>query len=388
MEDDGLVSREHASFRSVPDCDEVTLEDLKSRNGVHVNGARVERATLVDGDVVRMGSTLFVLRFEDPKQLDVPSDLLVGVSPPLRRARVSIKRVGPSDATLLILGETGTGKEVVARAVHASSRRRGPFIAVNCAAITETLAESQLFGHIVGSFTGAHRDHEGYFRAARGGTVLLDEIGEMPASLQPKLLRALEAREVVPVGAVAPQPFDARIIAATNVDLEDAVRNKSFRGDLYARLSQLRLEIPPLRSRREDILALAATKLPKGSPPLAPDLVEALLLHDWPFNVRELFGVITELLVWGASADVLELSAVRDRLAGAVVADSTHAVAGESNVDRERGTMTAEELAGLLDKHEGNVTAVAREVGRSRTQVYRWITGAGIDPTRYRRPSG
>ena len=379
LDDDGLASRAHAAFDCDPPRGRLSVEDLDSRNGVQVNGQPVRRCELVDGDVVRLGASFLVVRFEPPRLIDVPSDLLVGLSPAMQEVRVAVKRLAKSDASVLVLGETGTGKEVVAQALHAASGRSGPFIAVNCAAIPESLAESQLFGHVPGAFTGALHEHRGFFRAAERGTIFLDEIGDMPRALQPKLLRALESRAVVPVGSVEPRPFDARVVAATNVSLEGAVEEGTFRRDLFARLAQLRVELAPLHDRREDILALVAHRLPPGAPPLAPELVEALLVHPWPSNVRELFGVVTELSVWSDGADRLELSVVASRLGGAAGADPT--------ARAEPCVPGADELDALLRKHAGNVAAVARETGRSRTQVYRWITQLGLDATRYRETS-
>jgi DNA-binding NtrC family response regulator len=377
LDDDGLASREHAAFDCDPSRGRLSVEDLDSRNGVHVNGEPVQRCELVDGDLVRLGATFLVVRFEPPRLIDVPSDLLVGPSPAMQQVRVAVKRLAKNDASVLVLGETGTGKEVVAQALHAASGRSGPFIAVNCAAIPESLAESQLFGHVPGAFTGALHEHRGFFRAADRGTIFLDEIGDMPRSLQPKLLRALESRAVVPVGSVEPRPFDARVVAATNVSLESAVESGSFRRDLFARLAQLRVELTPLRDRREDILALVAHRLPARAPPLAPELVEALLLHRWPSNVRELFSVVTELSVWSDDAERLALSVVAERLGRP---------SDEPAPRPEPGVPGADELDSLLRKHAGNVAAVARETGRSRTQVYRWIAQLGLDATRYREP--
>ena len=388
--EDALASREHAAVIWRPEQAELRIEDRGSRNGTRVNGHRVERAALADGDVVGVGSSFFVVRFEDPRQIDVPSPMLVGPSPALQAVRVAVARVARNDATVLIAGETGTGKEVVAAAIHAASGRRGAFVAVNCAAITESLAESQLFGHVEGAFTGARHDHVGFFRAAEGGTLFLDEVGDTPPALQSKLLRALESRTVVPVGAVAPKPFQARVVAATNVHMADAVQRGAFRGDLYARLAQLRIEIPPLRLRREDILPLVAQRLGPATPPLEPELVEALLVHPWPYNVRELFAVITEVEVLGAGAARLELALVQDGLAAAGAAPAAATTVPEASSrrrDEAEPPPSAASLDALLAKHAGNVAAVAREVGRSRTQVYRWITQLGIDAARHRAPT-
>jgi len=371
---DRLLSREHATFRPQGLTLEVT--DLDSRNGVVVDGQRVTHAVLGDGDVVRIGATFLLVRIQDPHQLDVADETILGPSPAMQSVRVGVRRLARSSATLLLTGETGTGKEVVARALHRASGRSGPFVAVNCSAISASLAESELFGHVAGAFTGARSDHAGYFRAADGGTLLLDEIGDMPASLQPKLLRALETATVTPVGSTTPVGVDARVIAATHRDLEVMVAGGSFREDLLARIAQLRLSLPPLSERREDILPLLARQLPPDHPPLAPSLVEALLRHSWRRNVREVVAVAAELSLW-RGAKRLELEQVQAHLD--LVSNPSSGEAAEPVVPE-----SAADWAALLRRHRGNLAAIAREVGRSRTQVYRLLDKHGLDPSQYR----
>jgi DNA-binding NtrC family response regulator len=372
LEDDGQASRRHA--RLTVHGERVSIEDLDSRNGISVNGERVERATLGDRDVIRVGSTFAVLRLEDPRQLDVPNRSLIGTSPEMRSVRVAVRRVAKNDATVLLLGETGSGKEVAARAIHDASRRTGRYVAVNCAGVQATLFESELFGHDAGAFTGAVKPSEGYFRAARDGTLLLDEVGDMPGPLQAKLLRALETRTVVPVGTTTPIPHRARVIAATNRDLQSQIDGGSFREDLFARLAQLTIALPPLRHRREDILRLLEHFYPE-LPPLATSLVEALLTYPWPRNVRELGGVAAELQTRADGAERLELDMTGDRLSIEREVESQTPEAPAPN--RER-------LEDLLGVYDGNIAAVARAVGRSRAQVYRLLEQHGIDPTSYR----
>ena len=220
---------------------------------------------------------------------------LVGECPPMLELRGRIEKFGPADAPVLLTGESGTGKERVAHALHAVSRRRaGPFVAENCAAIPDTLLESVLFGHKRGAFTGAIKDHPGHFVAAHGGTLFLDEIGEMKLPMQAKLLRALQEHEVRAVGDTKVRKVDVRVIAATNQDLETAVREKRFREDLYFRLNVLRLELPPLRARGDDIVLLArrflrdAGKASGRALELAADATAALRAARWPGNVRQL----------------------------------------------------------------------------------------------------
>lgn len=225
---------------------------------------------------------------------------MLGQSPAMKRVFDLIGRVADTDTTILISGESGTGKELVARAVHHRSRRaHAPFVAINCAALPATLLESELFGHVKGSFTDAKQDRVGLFLQAEGGTLFLDEMGEIPAEMQAKLLRALQERKVRPVGGSTEQPFDARIIAATNRDLEDAVERGNFREDLYYRINVVRIETPPLRSRGEDVLVLAhaflaraAERSGKKVTGISSDAAHRLRDYNWPGNVRELENCI------------------------------------------------------------------------------------------------
>jgi two-component system response regulator HydG len=215
------------------------------------------------------------------------------------------EHVAPTDSTVLIQGESGTGKEVIARYIHnLSSRNDGPFLSINCGALPENLLESELFGHVKGSFTGAVRDKQGLFAAARGGSFFLDEVGEMPASLQVKLLRVLQEREAIPVGATEAIPVDVRIIAATNRELEEEIRRGNFRSDLFYRLNVIALNLPPLRDRRDDLLLLIEALLQNlatetGTEPkaLASEALDAVMVYEWPGNVRELENALEHAVV-------------------------------------------------------------------------------------------
>jgi len=236
-----------------------------------------------------------------------------------------LDRLAPTDATVLIVGETGTGKEVAARYIHERSGSRGPFVAVNCGALSESLVEAELFGHEAGAFTGAQHARAGWFEVAQGGTLFLDEIGDMPLYLQVRLLRVLQERQVVRIGSRKPTPVDVRLIAATNIDLEQAVQSRQFRRDLYYRLSVAPVELPPLRERRADILPLARNlierhrfKLGLTLATLTPAAEEALLTHHWPGNIRELENVIHLGLIMSTAGriDAADLKLSRtDRLA-------------------------------------------------------------------------
>lgn len=390
LPDDERVSRTHASLEFSAETRTCRLRD-QSRTGTFVNRQRVTETVVREGEVVRVGNSFFLYRFEAEAVETAPSGSseLVGESPALAAVRRLLELVGRSAATVLILGESGTGKELAAKALHATSRRSGPFVPVNCAAIPEALAESQLFGHVAGAFTGARSDAPGFFRSAAGGTLFLDEIGELPLLLQPKLLRAVEERAVVPVGATRAIPCDVRIVAATNRDLTDAAR---FRGDLFARLSEFVVQLPPLRERREDILPILARLVAHPMPPLDPELVDALLGYDYPYNARDLRRVATQLTVRGASLPVWDCSLVdvftarvgtNPEPAAGASPEPTPKAAGEA----EQAVPSREELIALLTASRGTIADIARETGRSRKQVYRWLERYGLSLDDYRQPS-
>jgi two-component system, NtrC family, response regulator HydG len=241
-----------------------------------------------------------------------PRTEIIGHSPVMKRVCESIEMVAPTDATVLIIGESGSGKEVVARAIHAASpRRHMPFMVIHCGALSETLLESELFGHERGAFTGAQARRKGKFEAADGGTVFLDEIGDISLKTQTDLLRVLQEKEIVRVGGTQPTKVDFRCVAATNRDLDAMVKEGSFRFDLFYRLNIFRLQIPPLRERREDIPLLAEALLKKHAasmnravPRLSPEAVQLLLEYSWPGNVRELENAIERALVIGRGAEI------------------------------------------------------------------------------------
>jgi len=245
--------------------------------------------TLPDSASLALSIRAKALLFHDPRSLAVLEQ---------------VERVAGSDATVLVVGETGTGKELIARHIHKRSERSGPFIAVNCGAFSESLIDAELFGHEAGAFTGANQSRAGWFEAANGGTLFLDEIGDLPHALQVKLLRVLQERQVVRLGSRRAIPLDVRLVAATNVELHRAVEAQHFRADLYFRLSVATIELPPLRDRPGDILPLArhfmsvcSGKLSLQGTQLAPDAREALLAYPWPGNIRELENVIHYALI-------------------------------------------------------------------------------------------
>ena len=286
-------------------------KDLNSRNGAWVNGRRAKNGwhPLAAGSVLRIGDVLFVyedghsLREKDP--VEVSRDHVPGHSLGARRVRHQLARAATDISPALIVGETGTGKEKIAHELHRLSGRTGEFVAINCAALGEHLIESQLFGHIKGAFTGATSDQPGLFRTADAGTLFLDEIGEMPLTLQPKLLRAIQEREIRAVGAHRNIKVDVRVVAATHRDLNRLAHIGEFRQDLYARLALWEIQVPSIRSRRSDILywldllqgQWQQERASEPQPPVAlhPSAAEALLLADWPENLRGLNRLVHEL---------------------------------------------------------------------------------------------
>jgi len=304
---DPAVSREH--LRLYPAALGVRCVDEGSKNGTFLGSSQVHALTLKrQGDLTLGNTTIHVELTGAPRALPMSdkSDFgeALGKSPTMRHVFATLERAAETDLTILFEGESGTGKDVLARAVHATSKRStGPFVVLDCGAIAPQLIESELFGHVRGAFTGATKDRTGAFEAADGGTVFLDEIGELPLDLQPKLLRALERREVQPVGSQTPRPFDARVLAATNRSLEEAVRLGEFRSDLFFRLGVVRVAVPPLRERSEDILLIATRMLRTltGDPAafIPRDLERLLTGHPWPGNVRELRNVMERVAALG-----------------------------------------------------------------------------------------
>jgi transcriptional regulator with GAF, ATPase, and Fis domain len=388
---DTEVSRQHAVIARDPAGDAWTIEDHGSRNGTFVDGARIERAPLRDGTVVRVGRTLLVQVEADVRgdeRLSAPADsLLVGDSIAALRVHAEIGMVAKQALPVLVLGETGVGKELVAEEIHRRSRRTGAFVPVNCAAIAHELAESELFGHVAGAFTGATRASDGLFVAAEGGTLFLDEVGELPLDLQAKLLRALAKGEVRAVGSAAARAVDVRVVAATLRDLDGAVRTDRFRADLLNRLAGWRVTVSPLRARRDDVIAIAHAFVSRArGPALSVDAAEALLLHDWPGNVRELERVIAAAVVRAADARAAEIALphLPDELSRRLGDRPTAAPAAAPVIAPAGGAPSRDELCTILERMNGNVARVAEHFHRERQQVYRWAKRYDIDLDAYR----
>jgi DNA-binding NtrC family response regulator len=306
------TSRQHAEI--VKEGPMIVLRDLNSTNGVFVDGERMTRGPIDEGSVVRIGDWIGVLVRTASDAQDSPMfrEIAPGYFGGLKTRAVMdpVRTAAPSDLPVIVEAETGSGKEGVSRAVHAWSGRTGPLVAVNCAALPEALAEGELFGYRKGAFTGADRSNPGYFQAAHKGTLFLDEVADLPPAIQPKLLRVLEQREVTPLGEARAVPVDVRIVVATQSPLSDAVVEKRFRGDLFARLNGLQVRLPPLRARVEEVpylfTRLLSERADAGAPRLDPGLVERLCCHDWPFNIRELSLLVRRLLALYGREGVLK----------------------------------------------------------------------------------
>jgi transcriptional regulator with PAS, ATPase and Fis domain len=397
---DQAVSRNHVRLDT--DGEAWTLHDLSSRNGTIVNGQYVREHPLEHLDEVRIGDAIFKFVEENatayvPFRLDgsrgktAPAALpsLVGGQQMDAIGR-DIARIAPTELSCMILGETGTGKEVVARAIHDLSERKGSLQAINCAAIPQNLLESELFGYRRGAFSGADRDKPGLIKLADGGTLFLDEIGDMPLEAQAKLLRVLQAKEVFPLGATTAERVDVRVACATHRNLREHVKDGKFRGDLFARLNEHAVSLPPLRQRKEDIYLLAKTFAVRYGRPdigLTFSFLLALLHYDWPYNVRELESCIKRgiALTGGAPLDAKHLPEdISERMKEYGDKKRPTATPASREIAPRKSAPTEAELRALLERHGGNIAAVGRELGKERMQVHRWLKKYGITLDGYR----
>ena len=385
---DETVSRVH--FEIVRDAKGYLVRDLRSTNGTFLDGAEVKEAYLRAGSVVAVGGTeLKFTPFEERIEI-LPSEKealgeMVGKSPAMREIFGLIERIAPTDATVLIEGETGTGKDMIARTLHQLSPRADkPFIVVDCGAVAGTLIESELFGHEKGAFTGAVSARQGAFELASGGTVFLDELGELSLDLQPKLLRVLEQRELRRVGGTKTLKVDLRVIAATRKDLRSEVEKGKFREDLYFRLNVVPITAPALRERREDIPLLIDhmfAKLAPGSTALTDSTRAALMAHDWPGNVRELRNVIERALALGTDPGML-VSPLGPEAAATTVAQA--ALEFEPNLSfretKEKWNELFERryLTWLIKRADGNISKAARDADMDRKYLHKLLRKYGI----------
>jgi two-component system, NtrC family, response regulator HydG len=384
---DRSISRRHAVLES--DANGVRIVDVGARNGIFIGGIRVRDAYLRSGEIVRFGDVQ--LRFESdgaihaiPTSNEACFGHFVGASPEVRALHPLFQRIAETDVALLIEGETGTGKEVLAESIHErSGRASGPFVVLDCTTVAATLLEAELFGHERGAFTGASTDRRGLFEEASGGTLFIDEIGDLDPSLQTKLLRAIERKEIRRVGGSAWLRFDVRVIAATRRDLDREVAARRFRDDLFYRLAVARVELPPLRRRQGDVAFLTRffwNRLGGDERDLAPDVLQRFEAHGWPGNVRELANAVARQLAVG------DLDATRLARAGAGLPEAPPGSGADFLEDIVRAaepmTLARQKVVDeferrytrhMLDLHGGNVTraAAASGIGRRYFQMVR-----------------
>ncbi|XYH94718.1 sigma 54-interacting transcriptional regulator [Sorangium sp. So ce1128] len=386
------ISRRHATLKA--HADEVQLTDEGSHNGTFVNGRKCTSASLVEGDLVGIGPILLLIH-RAPLDFDVPrSDLLIGQSHALARVLREIDRVAASRMTVLLRGETGTGKELVAREIHSKSGRSGPFKALNCGAIPGDLLESELFGHVKGAFTTALSNRPGLFQSAAGGTAFLDEIGDAAAKVQVSLLRFLDDGMITPVGKDSSHAVDTRVVAASNVNFEELIAMGRFREDLYARLSAWTLRLPPLRERIEDIPLLVRHFIRTHTGidrPVHHRLILALLRYTWPRNIRELEAVVQRAVLEGPSDGPIQLSAELETHLSKSARLRSPATPVRAREPLKPGAATkasskpdAKRLKMILEEHGGNVSSVADYLGITRVTVYRWCRQYNISTDDYR----
>ena len=403
------VSRKHLAIQWDSRRGQHIAEDLGSHNGSRIAGADVggRRTALSDGEILQLGDVLVVYErglglSDDTVQAgaDVSGDGVPGQSPSVLVLRAGLGKAASDPSPVLLLGETGTGKEWIAREVHRLSGRGGPLVAINCSALSPQIIDSQLFGHVKGAFTGATSDQPGVFRAADGGTLFLDEIGDLPLELQPKLLRALQEGEVQPVGSTKTVQVDVRVVAATNQNLAERVESGAFRRDLYARLALWELRVPPLRERRGDLLQWVdrlyagwQDKRPQaaGTPlELSPEAAEAVLLYDWPNNLREIDRLVHELGATELSGPVsleqlpswMVAPQGSDGVPSSVPTPSRPPSAATNPSASKPPVPTREEFVAVFEQLEGNVRGMAKHFGRDRRQIYRWIEAHGLSDKR------
>ena len=409
--DDPSLSTQHArlSRLMLMGIPNYMLEDLDSINGCLVNGVRIDQpCTLDHGDVVETGQTFWKFHHKPVAHLE---ELLTAIHDggPITTSSsfcfdvlslmAKLDRIAPSDIPVIISGETGTGKEMMAVNIHQRSGRPGAYVALNCAAIPEGLIESELFGHTRGAFTSAVTNKQGVIEAAHKGTLLLDEVGDMPPSAQAKLLRVLEGGVVVRVGETTEREVDVRFVAATNRDLPTMVDQGTFRGDLYARLNGFPMELPALRHRKEDLGILLAYFLleRQGKKPkikVSHEVFRALTMHGWQFNIRELTKAVHVALTLLGDGDMVELEHLPAPLAQLLDAiaesreqagdDLPKGASGSKGKLRLSDSDLKPTIEEALRQHSGNVAAVARHLDTSRMQVHRWMKKLGIDPNLFR----
>jgi DNA-binding NtrC family response regulator len=388
--DETGVSSMHCELVATPSG--VRLRDLGSKNGTWVGDMKIVEVQLNHSTTFAVGRTELTFETKKAQKIDLPDieqfGPIYGSSAMMRDLFRRLEKAAPSELTVLIQGETGTGKELVAQAVHeASPRKKGPFVVVDCGAIAATLAEAILFGHEKGAFTGAQTARISPFVEANGGTIFLDELGELPIDIQPKLLRALAEKRVKPVGSNTYIPFDARVVAATRRDLEGAVNTGAFRSDLYFRLAQVRAFVPALRQRLEDIPGLVRVMLDQlGSKNawrrVTRATLDRLLRYDWPGNVRELKNAVSVALALAEENEPLDIAgAVGLKTAKPTKGKPIDTSAVRGYHDAKRDALHAFErsyFAQLVDATNANVAEISRRSGLQRTHVRKYLRLHGL----------
>lgn len=385
---DRTVSRRHAE--ALLEGNEVLVRDLGSTNGSFIQGSRFKEITVGFGAEIKFGRT--VVKFLPEEEIVEPAESeadsfgqLLGRDSKMRRMFNLLQDVSPNDATVLIEGDTGTGKELIAEEIHNHSKRnKGPFVVFDCGAVPRELIESALFGHMKGSFTGAVADRRGAFAEANGGTIFLDEIGELPIDMQPALLRVLDKRAVRRVGANQYEKVDVRVVAATNRDLREEVTKKSFREDLYYRLAVIRVHLPALRERGQDIVLLIDhfIKLFSGGRKLtvSPDDMQRLRSYNWPGNVRELRNVIERACVL-SKGDTLGLDEVLGNMQSMT---PSIGIRKDLPFKEAKGQLVElferEYIVDLMKRHKMNLSAAAREAQIDRKHLRELIRKYQLDP--------
>ena len=385
------MSRQHAEITN--ESAMLVIADLKSMNGTYVDGSRISRAPIDEGSVIRIGDWVgVVVKLAAEPDGACFQQIIPGYfGGPRTLATVEpLRKAATSDLSIVIEGETGTGKEGIARATHLWSGRKGPFIAVNCAALPETLAEGELFGYRKGAFTSADRSNPGFFQAANGGTLFLDEVGDLSSAIQPKLLRVLEQGEVTPLGEAKPVSIDVRVVVATQKPLPALVEEKRFRADLMARLDGLRIKLLPLRSRVEEVPYLFTHLLkPKSGAQAVPGVdatvVERLCCHRWPLNIREVTNLAKRVMALHGREKMLKrshlvalmsepLPAPKNEPAAAPVAPPSPEPTGLTAAEREERQRILE----VLDRCAGNQTAAAEMLDMARSTLIQKLKRYGI----------
>jgi DNA-binding NtrC family response regulator len=385
---DKTVSRRHAM--ALLEGNEVLVRDLGSTNGSFIQGSRFKEITVGFGAEIKLGRT--VIKFLPEEEIVEPVETeadsfgqLIGRDVKMRRMFALLQDISPNDATVLIEGETGTGKELIAEEIHNHSKRgNGPFVVFDCGAVPRELIESALFGHVKGSFTGAVADRKGAFAEANGGTIFLDEIGELPIDMQPALLRALDKRSVRKVGANVYEKVDVRVVAATNRDLREEVAKKAFREDLYYRLAVIRVHLPPLRERGHDINLLVEHFIKTFSAgrklQITAEDMQRLKAYSWPGNVRELRNVIERACVL-SKGESLNLD---DVLGGEGAAQPSLGIRTDLPFKEAKGQLVElferEYIVDLMKRHKMNLSAAAREAQIDRKHLRELIRKYGLDP--------